>query len=180
MGIYKKIGVLTLLFGILIPMPVFAQRGKGTLLQRFELKDQNDKAVPFSSNFAKKVTLVVLTNYCSVELAGVWSIPVYYRFHKNPHFRFAFIFSKTCLPGFIPNGFISSSLQNAVESLKLPYILVDWDNTVTQRLGGNDKYTQLYLLDGQGVIRWQYMLKNPMASTFVLEKNIKELLHVQR
>lgn len=177
---FYKIGILTLFLGLLIQIPALAKRGKDAALQRFELKDQNEKAIPYNSTFANKVTLVVLTNYCSVELAGVWSIPVYYRFHRNSHFRFAFIFSKTCLPGFIPNGFISSSLQNAVESLKLPYILIDWDNSVTQRLGGNDKFAQIYLIDQHGFIQWQHRLKNPMFSTKGLEKKIKELLDVKK
>jgi hypothetical protein len=176
MAFRSKHFLFLFVFACLWAPSVQAQRGKGHILPHFDLKTQNEEMIYYNRHFSKKVTLVVLANYCSIESAGVWSIPIYYHFHNNPQFRFAFIFSKTCLPGFIPNAFVSSSIQNAVESLKLPYILMDWDNVVSQRLGAHEKYAQIYLIDQQGVIRWQQLLKNPMNSTFSIEKTIKELL----
>lgn len=169
-------GGLACLLWVMLMVPTRADLKTGTAIPRFELKTQNERPVSYQRDYVGKVTVLVLSNYCSVELAGVWSIPVYYRFHHHPDFRFAFVFSKACLPGFIPKGFIASSIQNAVTSLKLPYILMDWDNKVSQQLGGHGKHARIYVLDRQGAIRWQHLLTDPMTPVTSLEQTVGRLL----
>ncbi len=148
----------------------------GSQVPEFELETSKGYSVSYQKHFKGKVTLVVLSNYCSVELAGVWGIPFYYQFRQDSDFRFAFVFSKTCLPAYIPRAFVTSSLQNAQKSLHLPYILIDWDNQVSQKLGAHPKYTQLYLLDKQGKVAWQHLLTDPFSRPEPAQKIISKLL----
>lgn len=145
-------------------------------IPNFSLPTQKGNSISYRPHFQNKVTLLVLSNYCSVELAGVWAIPFYYRFYQHSDFRFAFVFSDKCLPGFIPQRFIQSSIQNAVDSLTLPYILMDWDNKTSSRLHGDAKYPQIYLLNRQGHITWQKKLTDPRYPTQELENTIADLL----
>ncbi len=148
----------------------------GSRVPEFKIETSKGYTVSYQKHFKNKVTFVVLSNYCSVELAGVWGIPFYYQFRQHPDFRFAFIFSKTCLPAYIPRAFITSSLQNAQKSLHLPYILIDWDNQVSQKLGAHAKYAQLYLLDQQGKVIWQHLLTDPFSPPEPAQKIISKLL----
>lgn len=148
----------------------------GRKIPNFSLPTQNGNSISYRPHFQNKVTLLVLSNYCSVELAGVWAIPFYYRFYQHSDFKFAFVFSDKCLPGFIPQRFIKSSMQNAADSLKLPYILMDWDNKISSRLHGDAKHPQIYLINRQGQIVWQKKLTDPRYSTQELDKTIHRLL----
>ena len=176
--IYSKLAqfICILSAGLWLGFSAQAALPMGSRVPGFELETSKGYAVSYQKHFKDKVTFVVLSNYCSVELAGVWGIPFYYQFHQNPDFRFAFIFSKTCLPAYIPRAFVTSSLQNAQKSLRLPYILMDWDNQVSQKLGGHAKYAQLYLLDKQGKVVWQHLLTDPFSPPEPAQKLISKLL----
>lgn len=149
---------------------------KGQSFPGFTFKTQNDKSISFYKDLKKKVTIIVLSNYCSMELAGVWAVPFYYKYYKNKNFRFAFVFSRECVPGFIPNWFVTNSIQGAVDNLRLPYILMDWDNKTTKRLGGTKKYAMIYVVDKKGKLRYKKLLKNPFDSVAPIEKIVKKLL----
>lgn len=168
--------VLTASIWLSLSLSAWAALPIGSKVPEFELETSKGYSVSYQKHFKDKVTFVVLSNYCSVELAGVWGIPFYYQFRQDSDFRFAFVFSKTCLPAYIPRAFVTSSLQNAQKSLRLPYILMDWDNQVSQKLGGHAKYAQLYLLDKQGKVVWQHLLTDPFSPPEPAQKLISKLL----
>lgn len=171
----KILPVLLILLSITLPTKAALQTGRK--VPEFQSKTARGYTLSYQKHFKNKVTLVVLSNYCSVELAGVWAIPLYYAFRKHTDFRFAFVFSRSCLPAYIPRAFVTRSLQNAQKSLRLPYILMDWDNKVSRKLKADAQFTQIYLIDQQGTLQKRLLLKDPFTSPDTLKQSIQKLLN---
>lgn len=174
------IGTLVISAFILISsfQSVMAQSGLtvGSKLPTFKSYTNNNRSFNSKRNLNKKVSVIVLSNYCSIELAGVWAIPIYYHFRKQKSFEFSFVFSRECIPVFIPNWFVTRSISNAVKSLKLPYMLLDLSNETTRTLKGGGKYAHIYVVDQKGVVRWKKTLKDPYDPISPLKTIVSKLL----
>ena len=149
----------------------------GDKVPEFNLRTETNKLISFNQNFKGKVLLLVVANYCTKDLGGVWSIQSYYRFHNEKDFAFPFIFSRYCVPFYIPNAFVGSQANYTATTLKIPYFLMDWDNSATLNLfKGNSVYSHIYVIDRKGVIRWKHTLKTPFTSPDEMNQLIRKLL----
>ena len=149
----------------------------GDKVPEFNLKTETNKLISFNKHFKGKVLLLVVANYCTKDLGGVWTIQSYYKFHKNKDFAFPFVFSRFCVPFYVPNAFVSSQAHYTATTLKIPYFLMDWENNLTvNTFKANSIYSHIYIVDRKGIIRWKHTLTTPFTSPDEMNATIQKLL----
>lgn len=143
----------------------------------FELETNKAQKMKYSENFKGKVLLVTLANYCNKDLAGVWTLPSYYKYAKKKDFAYPFVFSRKCVPFYVPNAFVYWSATNTVEQVSAPYLLMDWKEEVFAKYKvGKEDQPHIYVVDKKGVIRYKKILSTPFESKEEMEKIIENLL----
>lgn len=149
---------------------------KGAKIPTFELENNVGKKIKFDEHFKGKVLLLVLANYCNKDLAGVWTVTSYYRNSKNKNFAFPFIFSRRCVPGYVPDFFVSQSATSTADQVKFPYFLMDWYEDTFVKFKGSKEDPHVYVVDKNGVVRYKKILTSPFIPREELDQTIDELL----
>lgn len=143
----------------------------------FELETNKAKKLKFNDNFKGKVLLITFANYCTKDLAGVWTLPSYYKYAKKKDFAYPFIFSRKCVPFYVPNAFVYWSATNTVEQVSAPYLLMDWNEEVFAKYKvGKDDPPHVYVVDKKGIVRYKKILNTPFDSKDEMEKIVESLL----
>jgi peroxiredoxin len=149
----------------------------GEKISSFDLENDTGKIIKFDDTYKGKVLLLTVANYCNKDLAGVWTINSYYKFYKNKNFAFPFVFSRRCVPGYVPNFFVSQSANSTSTQVKIPYFLMDWDEEITKRFKGSKEDPIVYVVDKTGTIRYKEVLSTPFLSHEKIDKTISDLLN---
>jgi hypothetical protein len=149
----------------------------GDKIPSFDLENDQGKIIKFDQTYKGKVLLLTLANYCNKDLAGVWTINSYYKFYKSKNFALPYIFSRRCVPFYIPNAFVSSSARSTSNQVKIPYLLMDWDETVFAKFKGSFEDPHVYVVDKNGIIRFKAVLNTPFQSQDPMNKLISTLLN---
>lgn len=148
----------------------------GDKIPLFDLENDMGQTIKFDEMYKGKVLLLTIANYCNKDLAGVWTINSYYKFYKNKNFGFPFIFSRRCVPGYVPNFFVSQSAHSTSSQVRIPYFLMDWDEAITKKFNGSKEDPHVYVVDKTGVIRYKQVLSTPFFSHDQIDKTISSLL----
>lgn len=148
----------------------------GDKISTFNLENDTGKLIKFDETYKGKVLLLTVANYCNKDLAGVWTVNSYYKFFKNKNFAFPFIFSRRCVPGYVPNFFVSQSANSTSTQVRIPYFLMDWDEEVTKKYNGSKEDPHVYVVDKNGVVRYKEILSTPLLSHDQIDKTIAKLL----
>lgn len=148
----------------------------GDKIPTFDLESDKGTTIKFDEAFKGKVLLLTVANYCNKDLAGVWTINSYYKFFKNKNFAFPFIFSRRCVPGYVPNFFVSQSSNSTSSQVKIPYFLMDWDEEIAKKFNGSKEEPHVYVVDKNGVIKYKQILSTPFLSHDQVDKAIAGLL----
>ncbi len=148
----------------------------GDKIPSFDLENDTGTTIKFDDNYKGKVLLLTVANYCNKDLAGVWTINSYYKFYKNKNFAFPFIFSRRCVPGYVPNFFVSQSAHSTSSQVKIPYFLMDWDEEMTKTFKGSKEFPIVYVVDKTGTIRYKEVLNTPFLSHEKIDKTLASLL----
>jgi len=177
--------LLITLFSFLISLPTFAinnnlksQNGLniGEKIPPFNLRTEKDVLMNFNDNFKGKVLLLVLCNYCNKDLAGSWTISSFYKFSKNKDFRYVVIFSRRCIPFYIPNAFVSYSANQTGRQVRVPYFLMDWDEKVSEMYKVSLDDPHIYVVDKKGKITFKLILTTPFVSQDPMNEAIENAL----
>lgn len=148
----------------------------GDKIPTFDLENDRGETIKFDDMYKGKVLLLALANYCNKDLAGVWTVNSYYKFYKNKDFGFPFIFSRRCVPGYVPNFFVSQSAKSTSTQVRIPYFLLDWDEEITKKFNGSKEDPHVYVVDKNGIIRYKQILSTPFFSHDQIDKTISDLL----
>lgn len=147
----------------------------GDKIPSFELETEAHKIIK-SDEYKGKVLLLTVANYCNKDLAGIWTVNSFYRFYKYKDFGFPFIFSRRCVPFYVPNYFVSLSASWTANQVKVPYFLMDWDEQVSERFKGSPDDPHIYVVDRNGIVRYKMVLSTPFTSQDPMNKLIESLL----
>ncbi len=148
----------------------------GDKIPNFDLENDTGKTIKFDETYKGKVLLLAVANYCNKDLAGVWTVNSYYKFFKNKNFAFPFIFSRRCVPGYVPNFFVSQSANSTSTQVRIPYFLMDWDEDITKKFNGSKEEPHVYVVDKNGIIKYKQILSTPLLSHDQIDKTIAGLL----
>lgn len=148
----------------------------GEKITGFDLENDMGQMVKFDETYKGKVLILTLANYCNKDLAGVWTINSFYKFYKNKNFAFPFVFSRRCVPGYVPNFFVSQSAHSTSSQVRIPYFLMDWDEEITKRFKGSKEDPIVFVVDKTGTIRYKEVLVTPFLSHDKIDKMIETLL----
>jgi hypothetical protein len=149
----------------------------GEKIPSFDLENDQGKVIKFDKEYKGKVLLLTLANYCNKDLAGVWTINSYYKFYKNKNFGFTYVFSRRCIPFYIPNAFVSYSARMTSSQVKIPFLLMDWDEAVFSKFKGSTEDPHVYVVDKNGIIKYKAILNTPFQSQDPMNKLISNLLN---
>lgn len=150
---------------------------KGEKIPSFDLESESHKMLKFNENFRGKVLLLVVSNYCTKDLSGAWSIGTFYKFHKNKNFAYPTIFSRRCVPFYVPNAFVYQSAKSTADQTKVPYFLMDLDEEVSIKFKASKEEPHIYVVDKKGIVRYKMILKTPFVSKDEMEETISKLLN---
>jgi len=182
MNLFSKVLLSSVMIAsALVTLPSYAVKSGngleiGDKIPTFELENDVGKKIKFDANYKGKVLLLTLANYCNKDLAGVWTINSYYRFYKNKNFAFPYIFSRRCVPFYVPNAFVTSSAHNTSSRVRIPPLLLDWDEAVTTKFKGSPDDPHVYVVDKTGIVRFKAILNTPFQSQDPMNKIISALL----
>lgn len=146
----------------------------------FDLYTETDKLMKFEENYKGKVLLLVLCNYCNKDLAGSWTIQSFYKYSKYKDFQYTVVFSRRCLPGFIPSMFVAKSAHDTAVQVRIPYFLMDWDEDVFEKYKGSLDDPHIYVVDKSGTIKFKQILKTPFISTDPMNRAIENALSIDK
>lgn len=148
----------------------------GEKIPSFDLENDLGKIVKFNQAYKGKVLLLTLANYCNKDLAGIWTINSYYKFYKHKNFALPYIFSRRCVPFYVPNMFVTASARSTSNQVKIPFLLLDWDEAVFTKFKGSTEDPHVYVVDKKGIIRFKAILNTPFQSQDGMNKIISTLL----
>ncbi|GIW22737.1 MAG: hypothetical protein KatS3mg068_1744 [Candidatus Sericytochromatia bacterium] len=177
--------ILSIIFILLICFPTFAiksdlksQNGLnvGDRIPKFNLRTEKDILMKFDEHYKDKVLLLVLCNYCNKDLAGSWTISSFYKFYKNKDFRYVVIFSRRCVPFYVPDAFIAYSAGQTGRQVRVPYFLMDWDEEVSEKYKVNLEDPHIYVVNKKGIIVFKQTLTTPFVSTDPMNEAIENAL----
>jgi peroxiredoxin len=148
----------------------------GDKIPHFDLRTEKDILIKFNENYKDKVLLLVFCNYCNKDLAGSWTISSFYKFYKNKDFRYVVVFSRRCVPFYVPDAFISYSASQTARQVRVPYFLMHWDEKVSENYKVNLDDPHIYVVNKRGIIIFKQTLITPFVSTEPMNEAIENAL----
>lgn len=148
----------------------------GEKIPTFDLENESHNIMKFNENFRGKALLLVVSNYCTKDMAGAWTIGTFYKYHKNKNFTYPTIFSRRCVPFYVPNAFVSQSAKSTAEQTRIPYFLMDWNEEIAMKFKASKENAHIYVVDKKGTIRYKMELTTPLVSREEMESTLEKVL----
>lgn len=177
--------LLIAISSILISLPSFAINNNlesknglniGDTIMPFNLKTETNALMNFNRNYKDKVLLLTFANYCNKDLAGSWTIASFYKYFRNKDFKYTLVFSRRCVPFYIPDSFVSYSAHETAKQVRMPYFLMDWDEKVSEQYKVDLENPHIYVVNKKGKIIFKQILITPFVSTDPMNEAIENAL----